>query len=196
MAIRWHEHRRSTNVSLTLTDVQASRAGTYSVTVTDAAGSTTSSNAVLTTVSPPTITSSPASQSVVAETTVTFSASATGTSPLSYQWQFDGANIPGATNASLTITNVQTANAGNYTMTVNNPFGSAVTSNAVLTIALLPFIGTQPQSQVGIVGSNVTLSVSVEPSVTSGALQLWLRRGRGRGYQRVWPGVGVAGPIR
>jgi hypothetical protein len=125
----------ATNATLTLTNVQTIDAGTYSVTLTDPAGSTTSSNAVLTLLNPPVITSSPASQSVVAGTTVMFSATATGTAPVTYQWQFDGATIPGATNTSLTVTNAVISNAGSYSMVATSPYGSATSSVATLSVA-------------------------------------------------------------
>ncbi|HEY3913872.1 MAG TPA: immunoglobulin domain-containing protein, partial [Verrucomicrobiae bacterium] len=124
----------ATNASLTLTNVQAIDAGSFTVTITDLAGSTTSSNAVLTFLSAPAITASPASQSVLAGTTVMFSSAATGTAPLTYQWQFDGTNIAGATNTTLTVTNALVSNAGSYTMVATNPYGTATSSAAVLTV--------------------------------------------------------------
>jgi hypothetical protein len=124
----------ATNVTLTLADVQSTNAGTYSVIVTDAAGSTTSSNAVLTPLFPATITSSPASQSVPAGTTVTFGGGATGTGPLTYQWQFDGTNFAGATNTSLTITSAVISNAGSYTLVAINPYGSSTSLVATLAV--------------------------------------------------------------
>jgi hypothetical protein len=125
----------ATNATLTLTNFNSTEAGTYSVTVTDSAGSTTSSNAVLTTLSPPKITSSPATQSVAAGATVMFSAAATGTAPISYQWLFDGANISGATDTALTVTNVLESNAGSYSLVATNPYGSATSLVATLSVA-------------------------------------------------------------
>jgi hypothetical protein len=124
----------ATNSTLTLTNLQGTESGSYSVVVTSPAGSVTSSNAMLTPLFPPTFTSSPANQSVVAGTTVTFSAAATGTAPITYQWQFAGANIPGATNTSLTLTNVLVANAGSYLIVATSPYGSATSAVAVLTV--------------------------------------------------------------
>jgi len=124
----------ATNASLTLTALQSAEVGTYAVTISNEAGSITSSNAILTALSPPAITSSPSNQTVVAGTTVTFSAGATGTAPLTFQWLFDGANISGATNTSLTVSNALAANAGSYWMVASSPYGLATSSTAVLSV--------------------------------------------------------------
>ena len=68
--------------------------------------------------------------------TVTFNVSATGTPPLSYQWNFNGTNISGATNMTLTLTNVQLNQAGNYAVLVANAFGSIFSSNAMLWVQI------------------------------------------------------------
>jgi hypothetical protein len=86
---------------------------------------------------PPSITAQPQSQNVGAGQAATLSVSASGTPPFSYQWSFDGAGIEGATNSTLTVTNFQTGEAGNYSVTVSNLFGSATSSNAVLTLIYL-----------------------------------------------------------
>jgi hypothetical protein len=61
---------------------------------------------------------------------------ATGSPTLSYQWTFNGASNPisGANNTTLTIPNVQLANAGVYALIVTNDFGVTVSSNATLTV--------------------------------------------------------------
>ena len=51
---------------------------------------------------------------------------------MSYQWQYNGTNIDGATGATLTITNVSAANIGVYTVIVNNAAGSVTSSSATL----------------------------------------------------------------
>src|SRR5207237_1092978 len=52
------------------------------------------------------ITTQPTNQTVLAGANVTFSLTATGVPTLKYQWQKDGANITGATNANYTTNNV------------------------------------------------------------------------------------------
>ncbi len=69
----------------------------------------------------PSILTEPASASVNAGANVNLSVSAIGTYPVSYQWQLGGTNLPGATGPMLSLTNVQPANAGIYTVVVTNP---------------------------------------------------------------------------
>ncbi len=84
--------------------------------------------------SPPVITVQPLNQTVTVGSNANFSVTATGSLPLSYQWRFGLQNLAGATNASLTLTNVQSGQAGNYAVWVTNTAGSVLSSNAVLTI--------------------------------------------------------------
>jgi hypothetical protein len=177
----------ATNATLTLTNVQITNDGVYTVTVSNVVGVTTSSNAVLAVGYAPSITAQPQSQEVVQGTNVSFTVTATGTSPLSYQWCFDGAALAQGTNPTLTLTNVQGTNSGTYSVVVSSPFGLVLSSNAVLTVDLLPIIITQPQSQTVLVGTNVTFSVAasgggsspVLPAVGSGTLKLWLKADSG-----------------
>jgi hypothetical protein len=71
---------------------------------------------------------------------VTFSVTASGTNPLSYQWQRNGVNVAGGTGATLALANVQSANAGTYTCVVTNVAGSATSNSATLTIDSTPRI--------------------------------------------------------
>ncbi len=80
----------------------------------------------------PLIVSQPTGQSQVPGMDATFTVSAGGTPPLSYQWAFNGTNIPGATTSTCTVTNVQAASVGNYSVLVTNDYGSVVSSNAPL----------------------------------------------------------------
>jgi hypothetical protein len=84
----------------------------------------------------PVITSQPTNQTVAMGDTAIFSVMATGSLPLSYQWNFNGTNIIGATNSSLILTNVQLSQAGNYAVLLTNVFGPTLSSNAMLTVTL------------------------------------------------------------
>ena len=144
-----------------ITNAQATNAGNYTLAVTNNYGAVTSAVAVLTVNFPPSITNQPVSQSVVVSSNVTFTAGVTGTPPLSYQWQFNGTNLAGATTSFYSITNAQATNAGNYTLAVTNNYGAVTSAVAVLTVNFPPSITNQPVSQSVVVSSNVTFTASV-----------------------------------
>jgi len=76
----------------------------------------------------------PSNQVAALGSSGTFSASAAGTPPIVYQWYFGSQMIPNATNANLTITNVQLMNVGGYSVAVTNAYGGSVSSNANLNV--------------------------------------------------------------
>jgi len=67
---------------------------------------------------------------------ITLTAGVTGDLPLSYQWQKDGVAIPGATQASLVLTNLQFTNAGSYALLLTNSLGSTTSAVAALQVRL------------------------------------------------------------
>ena len=67
---------------------------------------------------------------------VSFSATALGKPPPGYQWRLNGANIPGATNTTLALANVQTTNAGNYSVIATNNSGSFTNTVSLLVYPL------------------------------------------------------------
>lgn len=109
---------------------------------------------------PPTISTQPSAQTACVGGSVTFSVTAAGTAPLSYQWRKDGTNIPGATNATYTISSVTTGSAGNYTVVVTNKAGTVTSTAASLTVNVAPTISAQPASQSACLGQSVLLSVT------------------------------------
>ena len=110
---------------------------------------------------PPTITTQPASQTASAGANVSFNVVASGATPFSYQWRFNGGNISGATASSYTRNNVQTANSGSYSVVVTNIYGSATSANGVLTVHTPPAITAQPASVNTGLGLTVHFSVAV-----------------------------------
>jgi hypothetical protein len=78
----------------------------------------------------------PADETVNVGQSATFSASVIGSAPLGYQWLKNGTNIPGATNASFAITNVQAADAAAYALTASNPISTNTTRAATLTVSV------------------------------------------------------------
>ena len=156
----------ATNAILTLANAQLTNGGSYCVTVTNLLGSATSSNALLTVLAPPVIIAQPTNQSVAAGGTATFGVSANGATPLSYQWFFNGTNLlAGATNALLTLANIQLTNGGDYAVTVTNIFGSVTSSNALLSVLTPPVITAQPSNQTVSVGGAASFGVSATGSV-------------------------------
>jgi hypothetical protein len=127
----------ATNATLTLSSLQTTDAGTYTVEVSNAAGSLVSDPAVLTVgdLSAPVITQQPRARTVLPGTTASFTVEATGSTSFDYQWQLEETVIAGATNATLTVTNVQTANLGSYRVRVTNPAGSVLSDPAILQFA-------------------------------------------------------------
>ena len=150
----------ATNSSFGLGSAFTTNAGLYSVVITSPYGSVTSSNATLTVNVPPTIVVQPVSLESIAGSNATFTVTATGDAPLSYQWRFGGVNISGATAATLTLTNVQAANAGLYSVVVSNPFGTATSTNATLTLKTPPSFLAHPQSLTVLKGTNASFSVT------------------------------------
>lgn len=136
----------ATSDTLTLTNIQPGAAGTYSVTVSNFVGATNSSFAVLsvnTNPVAPTFTSQPASQVVLQGDNASFSAAVVGTATISYQWYDNSAAIAGATLPTLTLTNVQTANSGSYTLIASNSAGAVTSSAAILTVTpTIPVVNT------------------------------------------------------
>jgi hypothetical protein len=126
----------STIGTLTISNVTVANAGTYAFVVTNTAGLAVSSNALLTIIpSPPVIVSQPTNVTMGPNGSATFSVAVIGTIPYSFQWSQNETSLPGATNPVLTLASVQYTNAGNYAVLVTNRLGSALSSNAMLTIA-------------------------------------------------------------
>jgi len=132
----------ATNSDYTINSVQATNGGTYSVLVTNHYGSATSTVVILE-VSlpvPPSITDQPKNVVTNVGASVTFSVAAAGAPPLSYQWCLDGISLTdsgqfsGTATTTLTITNVQIANEGSYSVVVSNQASSVTSSNASLQV--------------------------------------------------------------
>ena len=160
----------------------ADNGAVYSVAVSNSAGTVTSNSATLT-VNPapvaPSFTVQPASQSVSAGQSATFTATATGTAPLSYQWKKNGNTIAGATASSYTTAATSVADSGAvFTVVVSNSVGSVTSSSATLTVnpaSVAPAITAQPASQSVITGE--TASFSVTASGTAPLGYQWKKNG-------------------
>ncbi len=89
---------------------------------------------------PPQIIAQPENRAVTEGSSVTFHIKAGGALPLSYQWQFNGADLNGETSASLTLNSATSAVAGEYQVVVSNAEG-AVTSDPATLIVNPPIPG-------------------------------------------------------
>src|SRR5262249_33568404 len=121
--------------SLTISNVMGSEQGQYSVEIRNLQGGIASEAAFLRVVDP-FIRVQPLTQTANPGDTATLEIDATGAIPLYLQWRKDGSVISGATTASLTLTNLQRADAGNYDVLLSNAFGSITSSVVMLTVNL------------------------------------------------------------
>jgi hypothetical protein len=130
------------------------------------------------TVTAPAITSQPASQTVTAGSSATFTVTASGTAPLSYQWRFNGTAISGATSSSYTVSNAQSANAGNYSVVVSNSAGSVTSNNATLTVntstggGIIYVSPTGTDANPGTIEQPTTLTAAIAEAVAGDTIYL------------------------
>ena len=101
----------------------------------------------------PLITAHPQSRSVTTGGQAQFTVTASGNPEPIYQWYFNGTAINSATSSTLTISNAQAANAGDYTVVVSNALGSVTSEKATLTVTAPPASGGSVSSGGGGGGS-------------------------------------------
>jgi hypothetical protein len=169
----------NTPPSISTTATDASAAGSYPITLSGGSDETytlTLQNGTLTitpvdVLTAPAINTQPASVTVAVGATAAFTVEAGGTAPLAYQWFKNGDAIPGATAATLTITNVQRTDEGSYSVRVTNTVGQAVSRIATLTVprpANAPVILDEPDDIVVKQRAKAVLRVSAagDPTLT------------------------------
>lgn len=86
----------------------------------------------------PAVITQPASQTIPPGSSITFTTAASGSPAPTFQWKKDGTAISGATDSTLTLAHVTTADAGSYTVTATNSAGSATSNAATLTVIVAP----------------------------------------------------------
>ncbi|MEO5803180.1 MAG: immunoglobulin domain-containing protein [Verrucomicrobiota bacterium] len=135
-----------TNSSLVFSNVQTSNSTNYFVIATNSLGAVTSSVVSLSVTVPqnlvPTITAQPQPASVYPESDANFSVALSGSAPFTFQWRFNGVDLSGATTNTLTISNAQPEQVGNYSVFITNSYGTATSSNAMLTLIDSPYLNT------------------------------------------------------
>jgi hypothetical protein len=107
-----------------------------------------------------TLTATPQSQTVIQGASVTFTVQASSPWPLSYQWLLNSNDIPGAVGSSLTIPDVQAADAGYYSVVVSTFANSVISPAATLVVQTPPTILAQPQSLAVVAGASALFSVA------------------------------------
>jgi hypothetical protein len=157
----------------------------YHVRVTNDLGFVLSQPVLLEVNIPPTITRQPVSETARLQGAVTFTVEADGTQPLSYQWRHNGQRLEGETNATLTVSNVQPADGGEYDVIVVNVAGAAH-SDRVLLFLDVPFIflsdrfdGSEPYSGPSFIRRGDNLRATNDPEERhcerDGGSSVWLR---------------------
>jgi hypothetical protein len=157
-----------TNFLLAIPNAQSTQAGEYSVLVYNQAGSTVSSNASVRVLYAAFILQQPAGLQLRGSTNsadygfttnnASFSVVAVGSGNLRYQWRFNGADLPGQTGTSLTVSNVDLARDGSYDVAITDDVGTVFSAPARLAVLLTPSFVVVPLDQA--VVSNGSFSVS------------------------------------
>lgn len=126
------------------------------------------------------LTQQPANASVTAGQNASFSVVATGTSPLTYQWQRDGVAIEGATAATYTLATTLLDSGAVFRAVVSNCAGSATSNDATLTVASsAPVLTITPQPANTSVVAGTTASFTVGGTCSSGTLGIQWQRNSG-----------------
>jgi hypothetical protein len=115
--------------------------------------------------SPPVILEQPANKITYTGASTSLSVKAYGSLPMTYQWQFNGVNLRGATKATLTFAQLKLENAGRYRAILSNQFGTTPSQEVLLTVMdSAPFIIAPPTNRVGYLGKSVSLQVLADGS--------------------------------
>ena len=161
---QWRHQGRNVNgantAALTISNVDRSNEGEYRVVVFNSTGSAVSDVVLLDFPDSPVITQDPIGQSVEPGVDVTLGVTVRAPGRLNYQWRFEEVDIPGATDATLTIRNPQLKDSGDYRVSVSDGRGATLSDPARVNVLVSPVITRQPQKVIALVGETVTLSVS------------------------------------
>ena len=128
----------ATSATLNLNGVKLNTAGRYRVLVSSQYGVTISDIVTLTVNAnpPPSIVTQPLSRTPAEGTQVSLTVTATGLGSLTYQWQVNGQNIPGATSSTLVLSAVRPSVNGNYRVIVGNPYGTTISTEATVAVVV------------------------------------------------------------
>jgi hypothetical protein len=155
--VQWYKngianYSTQSGAGLTLSNIQASDAGSYFAILASANGAYVQTNTVTLTIgssnaSAPSFQTQPLSQTISSGSTVAFHANASGSPAPSYQWHYNGGillngnGVSGATGATLVINGATGPNAGTYYCVVSNSSGSIQSNTATLSVISTANIG-------------------------------------------------------
>ena len=123
----------------------------------------------------PVIINNPSNQVIATGTTLNLSMEVDSAVTPGYQWRFNGQAITNATNATLSLPNMQLSQSGNYDVIATNIIGGVTSAPAVVSVLIPPSFTVLPRSSTERVGTNVTMF-----AVTAGSSPIgfqWLRNG-------------------
>jgi hypothetical protein len=149
----------ATGITLHFVNVAPEAAGQYTVVVYNPAGAVVSRTALVQVLIPASIVLQPQPLSVRLGSNAVFSVQTASTSPVSFQWRFNGVPLVGQTSATLTIVNVQAENDGLYDVIVTDEVASIVSDSARLKVVINPSVVKLATQYSVVQGGSVTLSV-------------------------------------
>lgn len=151
----------ATSAIFTIDSVTLNDAGDYSCALNNSCYNETSASARLVVDSPPTVTTDPTGVISCPNDEVTFTADASGTAPISFQWMKDNIDIPGAVDRTLTLPGAVASDAGSYSCRVSNGCGEAVTAVGGLIVLEDTHFTMHPVSRTTCEGNTVVLGSEV-----------------------------------
>ncbi|MEY3230805.1 MAG: hypothetical protein RL689_894, partial [Planctomycetota bacterium] len=149
-----------TSASLSFASLSESDSGSYDCVVTGPCNSVTSASVAINVGTPPSITSQPVSIDRCEALAASLTVAAGGTPPLTFRWQRNGVDVPGATSATLNFAALTATDAGSYACVVTNGCTSVTSSVATVAVKARVAFTLQPQSVTVCTGSTATFSVA------------------------------------
>ncbi len=175
----------STTTNLTISGAQTNESGSYWLVATNDYGSISGSAASLSVLPVTTANIQPQNWTTNGGATVTFTATIGGQGPYSYQWQFNGTNLSGATSNTLTLTNLLDIESGNYAVSVGNAAGAIISPATSLTV--VPFVNPSVFPGTVTAGSPVYASFNLtEGGFLPGTVYQWYLDGTNLGPSWAW----------
>ncbi len=149
----------ATNRLLTLKNVRFTDSALFRVVVSNAFEVVVSEQAWLDVDPRAVVLRSPVDQTAYAGTNIVLETVADGELPIFYEWQVNGTPIPGATNSTLVLSDVQVSDSGSYRVRVSNRRGNSTSSEAVVKVRPTIYVNRQPENQTVLEGKPLHLQI-------------------------------------